>query len=142
MGTSWDILSGSFGVQQADVLAGAVVVLVALGQFAGNFPVLNLGSVTLDVGQNGFAGAIDAAQVQAGVQVVGHDPAVRVLHILGQGVDVVQDAGNVGRNLVCGLGCPVGLTGCTVLQGYRWGMLLPEDRTPMIPVFSSPCQIR
>ena len=70
----------------------------------------------LDVGQNRFAGAIDAAQVQAGVQVVGHDPAVRVLHILGQGVDVVQDAGNVGRNLVCGLGCPVGLTGCAVLQ--------------------------
>lgn len=60
-----------FGIQQADVLAGAVIVLVALGQFAGNLPVLNLGSVILDVGQNRFAGAIDAAQVQTGVQVVG-----------------------------------------------------------------------
>ena len=70
----------------------------------------------LDVGQHGFASAVDAAQVQSGIQVVRHNPAVRVLNALGQSVDVVQDAGNVSGDFIGSLACPVSLAASAVLQ--------------------------
>lgn len=50
------------------------------------------------------------------LQVIRHNPAIRVLNALGQSVDVVQDAGNVSGDFIGSLACPVSLAASAVLQ--------------------------